>query len=174
MRPALLQLFLQRQRRCVPSDEQSLQDVLEARGVIHQVDDADRLLEALVWNVELVREMVVDRIVELQLAALGKLHDRQPGEGLRDRAEAEQRFVRVNGMTRLDRVDAVTLHQQCFAVAHDGDLSACDPLLSHETADDSVDEGLEVGQISSSALRRDQGEQDCRAEARPTAAMHTR
>jgi hypothetical protein len=155
--------------------------------VIHQIDDADRPLEALVRHVERIGQVIVDWIVELELATLGELHDRQPGEGLRDRANAEQRFVRIHGAARLHRIDAVALHQQRFAVADDRHLRAGDPLLRHEATDDAVDERFEVRQLGGrNALAYHGGERKkcrsgfsptttrSRAEARPTAAMHTR
>jgi hypothetical protein len=116
--------------------------------VVHEIEDANGLGEAVARNVELVRQVIVDRIGETQLAPLGELHDRDPRERLRDRAHAEQRAPRIDLVARRHLVDAVALHQQRLAVADDGYLRARDPLIGHDALDHAVDESFEAGHVA--------------------------
>ena len=101
------------------------------------------LAEAGVGQVELVRQMIVDRIGQAQLASLDLLHDRDPRERLGDRADAEQRLLRIDLAARLDAVDPVAFDQQRLAVANDRDLRAGDATLGHDRAGHAVHERLE-------------------------------
>ena len=78
------------------------------------------------------------------LPLLDQLHDRSPGEQLRDRARAEQRLVRVDGQLLLDVRVAEAFLQQDLAVLHDHDDAAGDVAAREGVGQEAVEPGFEV------------------------------
>ena len=62
----------------------------------HQVSHADRLLESVVGNLQVGRQVLIHRRIEIDLAGFDGSHHGDPREGLRDRADSKQRGVGVD------------------------------------------------------------------------------
>ena len=124
------------------ADDQVLGVVLVARRVRHDVAQRDRLAERL-GHLEV--EVRVDVGVEVELALLDQLHDRGPGEELRDRAGAEERRLPVDGDALLDVGEAVALAEEDLAVLDDDDDGARDVRRAELRRHDAVEERLDVG-----------------------------
>ncbi len=121
---------------------QFLDLLLEARRVRHEVTHGDRLAVGARRNLEV--EVLVDVGVEVDLALFDQLHDRGPGEQLRDRARTEQRLVRVDGQLLLDVRVAEALLQQDLAVLDDHDDAAGDVAARERVGQEAVEPGFEV------------------------------
>ena len=64
------------------SDDHVAQDgFFEPGRVGHQMLDSDGLREALVRNLQVGRQVAINRIVEVNAMLLDKLHDRDPNHG---------------------------------------------------------------------------------------------
>jgi hypothetical protein len=92
-------------------------------------------------------------------ALLDELHERDPGAGLGDRADAAQRV----GIGRLaGRCESVTLGEQDVVALDDGDANARDVVLVHGRKDGAVGESLDMRGIERQRCRR-----LCRRALRP-------
>ena len=112
--------------------------VLEAAGVRHDVAHLHRLGEGRV-DLEIL-QVRVDVGIEIDLALLDQLHDRRPGEQLRDRAGTEQRLRRIHRRALLRVLVAVALLEEHLAVLHDDDRGAGDRARLHLRVHEAVDE----------------------------------
>ena len=142
----------------------------------------NRLLEAFVWNAQLGRQMIVDRIVEAQLAALDELHDRDPDRRLRNRADAKQR-VGVDLAVGLECGGAVAAGHDDAGAVDDRDADAGDLVGAHRFAHRAVDEGLDLRVIDgrgrlgarlSAGESRDHRERERQAQHGASAAQRRR
>src|SRR5262245_50927278 len=83
-------------------------------------------------------EMAVERVLEVELAGVAKLHDRRRGERLRDRADAVLRVRRRLDSGRDVRGADRRLPDE-LAVAEDGRGDARQPLLALLCADELIE-----------------------------------
>src|SRR4029077_7600214 len=97
----------------------------------HQIAHADRLLEALVRDPELGRQVTVHGRVEIDLPGLDRAHYLDPRERLRDRADPKQSGSGIDSAQRRERREAVALLEHYAAVLYDGDGRARDVLVVH-------------------------------------------
>ena len=104
-------------------EQQVLQALLEAGRMRHQVAQGDGL--AVVAR-DLEVEILVDVVIEIDAARFDQLHDRRPGEQLRDRARAEQRLLGGDRRALFHVAEAEGLRQQHAIVLHDHDDGARD------------------------------------------------
>ena len=126
----------------IVDDEIAECPVLEARGMRQDVAQRYRFVEGL-GDLE-VLEIGVDVGIEVELALLDELHDRNPGKELGHGARPEQRLGHVDRNLFRDILVAVTLREDEFAVAGDGDRARRAVVVLHQRPDDAVDEGLEL------------------------------
>ncbi len=125
--------------------------VLEARGVAHQVDDADGRRETLVGDFQDRRQVVIDRGLKLDPAPLDGLHEGDPGEGLGHRGDAEQVPAGIHPPAGGGL--AITLEQDHPAVLDHGDGDAGDVVLGHGAQDHPVDESFQLDRRHRGELR---------------------
>ena len=102
----------------------------------------DRLFETFVGNAQRRRQMIVDRIVEAQLALLDELHERDPDRRLGDRADAEQ-GVGVGAAIGLEGGGAIAPRHHDAGAVDDREADARDLVAAHRLAHRAVDEGLD-------------------------------
>ena len=96
-RPLLAQIVGQRADAIGVFFEQLAQrSVLEPGRMGHQVAHHDGPLEALVADLQRLRQIEVDRRFKPHPPRLDLLHQRDPGEGLGNRADAEKRRGRID------------------------------------------------------------------------------
>ena len=98
--------------------------------------DGDLTGSALVRNPE-PREVALHWRVEVELARLGQLHDRQGGEGLAQRADDERR-LRRDGPPRVVRFAKAAEVRDPVAL-DDAEREPGDPLRRHLVLDEALD-----------------------------------
>jgi hypothetical protein len=75
----------------------------------HEIANPNRLVEAVIRNSQFGSQVIVDGIVERQLASLDQAHSGDIGESLGDRSDAEQRLVGIDAAAGFEVGEAVTL-----------------------------------------------------------------
>ena len=118
-------------------DQQVEQRFFEAGRVRHQVPQLDRL-PAVAFDPEV--EVLVDVVIEIELAGFDLLHHRRPGEQLRDRSGPEQRLLGGNGNALFDVGESVGAREQQRVVLDDRDRRAGDVADRHGGGQHAVEE----------------------------------
>ncbi len=146
----------------IVDDEVAERPVLEARGMRQDVAQRYRFVEGL-GDLE-VLEVGVDVGVEVELALLDELHDRDPGEELGHGARPEQRLGHVDRNLFRDVLVAVAFREDDLAVAGDGDGARGAVVVLHQRFDDAVDEGFELRLVVEVGRPRAGGGSECEPE----------
>ena len=87
----------------------------------HYVLERDRLAKRI-GNLEV--EICVDVAVEIEFALFVKLHDRGPGEELRNRTGTKQGLLRRDGLFALHVGVTVAFREEQLSILHDGNRRA--------------------------------------------------
>ncbi len=121
-------------------EDEVLRRLFEAGGVRHDLSQGGRLAVPQ-GHAEI--EVLVDVLVEIELALLHQLHDRRPGEQLRHRARTKQRAFRVDALALLDiGIAEATLGEHSAVSDHDhdgaGDVAGL-PRIGHEAIEPDVE-----------------------------------
>ena len=111
--------------------------VFETGGVVHQVDDTDRLIEGVR---KFKIEVLFDRIVEAQSALFFQLHDRGPGKQLGNRSCSEQGCFRVHGGFRFQVGAAVPAQKERIGAVGNPNYRAGNMEFLHQSRDRRVEE----------------------------------
>src|SRR3982074_2273384 len=108
---------------------------IEAGRVRHELTQGDRGAEALRY---LEIEVIIDVAVQIEPADLDLLHERDPGEELRDRAELEERPLGGYRTLRLQIGVAITPCQHRSTLGDEDDGAAGNSLVGKRGLEETV------------------------------------
>ena len=97
----------------------SERQIFKACGVLQQILQLDYARKTISWNLQLGRQVIIDRLIQIQLALLHQLHRGNIGKKLRQRADPKQAGIGIYWPLR-QRTYAITLGQQRTIRPHHG------------------------------------------------------